>query len=30
MPPYTLAEYKAWLPKIAALEGEFDAANVGK
>jgi beta-mannosidase len=30
MPPFSLAQYRAWLPKIAALEGDFDSEGVGK
>ncbi len=30
MPPFSLAQYKAWLPKIAALQNDFDAASVGR
>jgi len=30
MPPFSLAQYRSWLPKIAALENDFDAAKVGK
>ena len=30
MPPFSLAQYKIWLPRIAALQGDFDAASVGK
>jgi len=30
MPPFSLAQYKSWLPKIAALQNDFDAASVGK
>lgn len=28
-PAFSLAQYKAWLPKIAALDNSFDAAQVG-
>ena len=28
-PAFSLAQYKAWLPKIAALGNEFDAGKVG-
>lgn len=30
MPPFSLDQYKSWLPKIAALQNDFDVANVGK
>ncbi len=30
MPPFTLAQYKSWLVKIAALENDFDPASVGR
>ncbi|MGA2608824.1 MAG: hypothetical protein ABSH01_15375 [Terriglobia bacterium] len=30
MPPFSLAQYKSWLSKIAALQNDFDAASVGK
>jgi beta-mannosidase len=30
VPPYTLAQYKVWLTKIAALEEGFDPATIGK
>ena len=30
MPPFSLEQYRAWLPKIAALQGDFDAASIGK
>jgi beta-mannosidase len=30
MSPFSLAQYKAWLPKIAALEEGFDPASIGK
>ncbi len=30
MPPYSLAQYKVWLTKIAALEEGFDPATIGK
>jgi beta-mannosidase len=30
MPPFSLAQYHQWLPKIAALQGDFDAAGIGK
>ncbi len=30
LPPFSLAQYKSWLVKIAALENDFDPANVGK
>jgi beta-mannosidase len=30
MPPYSLSRYKVWLNRIAALEGGFDAASIGK
>jgi beta-mannosidase len=29
MPAFSLDQYKAWLPKIAALDNNFDAAKVG-
>ena len=29
-PPFSLAQYKAWLGKIAALENDFNATGVGK
>lgn len=29
-PPFSLDQYKAWLPKIAALQHDFDPAKVGK
>jgi beta-mannosidase len=29
-PPFSLSQYRSWLPKIAALQNDFDAANVGK
>ena len=29
-PPFSLAQYKSWLTKVAALQNDFDAANVGK
>ena len=28
-PAFSLAQYKAWLPKIAALQNDFDATKVG-
>ena len=28
-PAFSLAQYKAWLPKIAALQNDFDPAAVG-
>jgi beta-mannosidase len=28
-PAFSLAQYKAWLPKIAALQNDFDPAKVG-
>ena len=28
-PAFSLAQYRAWLKKIAALDGSFDAAKVG-
>ena len=30
MPPFSLSQYRAWLPKIAALQNDFDAASIGK
>jgi beta-mannosidase len=30
MPPFSLDQYKSWLPKIAALQNDFAAAKVGK
>jgi beta-mannosidase len=30
MPPFSLAQYKSWLVKIAALQNDFDPASVGK
>jgi beta-mannosidase len=30
MPPFSLAQYKSWLSKIAALQNDFDPASVGK
>ena len=30
MPPFSLAQYKSWLSKIAALQNDFDAASVGR
>jgi len=30
MPPFSLSQYRLWLPKIAALQNDFDAANVGR
>jgi beta-mannosidase len=30
MPPFSLAQYKSWLSKIAALQNDFDAESVGK
>jgi len=30
MPPFSLAQYRSWLPKIAALQNDFDAASIGK
>ena len=30
MPPFSLDQYRLWLPKIAALEEGFDAASIGK
>jgi beta-mannosidase len=30
MPPFSLAQYASWLPKIAAMEEGFDAASIGK
>jgi beta-mannosidase len=30
MPPFSLAQYKSWLSKIAALQNDFDPATVGK
>ncbi|MEO6829702.1 MAG: hypothetical protein ABI164_07805 [Acidobacteriaceae bacterium] len=30
MPPMSFDHYRSWLPKIAALQNDFDAANVGK
>ena len=29
LPAFSLAQYRAWLKKIAALDGSFDAAKVG-
>jgi beta-mannosidase len=29
-PSFTLAQYRAWLPKIAALQNEFDPSKVGE
>jgi beta-mannosidase len=28
--PFSLSQYRSWLPKIAALQNDFDAAKVGK
>jgi beta-mannosidase len=30
LPPFSLAQYKSWLVKIAALQNDFDPASVGK
>ena len=30
MPPFSLEQYRSWLPKIAGLQNDFEAANVGK
>ncbi len=30
MPPLSFEQYKAWLPKIAALDGSFDAQSIGR
>jgi beta-mannosidase len=30
LPPFSLDQYRSWLPKIAALENGFDAASIGK
>jgi beta-mannosidase len=30
MPPFSIEQYRAWLPKIAALQNDFDAAKVGE
>jgi len=30
MPPFSLAQYRAWLPKISVLQNDFDAAKVGQ
>jgi beta-mannosidase len=30
MPPFSFAQYRSWLPKIAALLNDFDAASVGQ
>jgi beta-mannosidase len=30
MPPFSPEQYKSWLPKIATLQSDFDAASVGK
>jgi beta-mannosidase len=30
MPPFSLAQYKSWLYKIAALQNDFDPASVGQ
>jgi len=29
LPAFSLAQYKAWLPKIAALQNDFDPEKVG-
>jgi beta-mannosidase len=30
MPPFSLVQYKIWLPKIAALQNDFDPARIGE
>ena len=30
MPAFSFAQYRIWLPKIAALQGDFDTPKVGK
>jgi len=30
LPPFSLAQYKTWLAKIAGLENGFDAASIGR
>ena len=29
-PPFSFSQYRSWLPKIAALQNDFDAESVGK
>ena len=29
-PPYSLAQYRGWLSKIAAMEDGFDGTSIGK
>jgi beta-mannosidase len=30
MPPFSLSQYRAWLPRIAALENDFEAPSIGR